>query len=178
MFYMPRSYEPPSSCIVAEDIGDELFKEPIDFKMVGKIKKQRGMEPISFWLPLAPPGYVSLGCVACKVSPRNADFSSLRCIRSDMVTGDQFSEESIWDAYDAGLRTEPFSIWTVGDELGTFMVRSGNKKPPKRFAMKLAHKSAAGGLEDTVIDAEISAFSAACFDDFGGLVSNCVQLTL
>lgn len=88
-----------------------------------------------------------------------------------MVTGDQFSEESLWDTNDAGPRTESFSIWTVGGELGTFQVRSGYKKPPKRLAVRLAHTNVTDGKEDTVIDAEITTFSAACFDDFGGLVS-------
>ena len=139
--------------------------------MVARIKKQWGTEPVSFWLPQAPPGYVPLGCIACKGSPKEYDCSSLRCIRSDMITSDHFSEESLWDTNDAGLRSEPFSIWTIGGELGTFHVRSGYKKPSKRFAVKLAHKCATDGKEDTFIDAEIKTFSAACFDDFGGLVS-------
>lgn len=145
--------------------------------MVGRIKKQQGVEAISFWLPQAPPGYVPLGCIACKGSPKDDHFSSLRCIRSDMVTGDQFPEESLWDTYDAGLKTEPFSIWTVGGELGMFQVRHGNKKPPQRFAVKLSHKYVTNGKDDTVIDAEIRTFSAACFDDFGGMVSENLFLT-
>ncbi|KAK9698879.1 hypothetical protein RND81_08G137700 [Saponaria officinalis] len=173
-----KGYEPPNACVVAEDLGDEVLKEPLDFQMVGKIKKQRGAEPVSLWLPQAPPGYVSLGCIACKGSPKIHDFSTLRCIRSDMVTGDQFSEESVWDTHDAGVSTETFSIWTVGGDLGTFVVRSGYKKPPKRFALKLANKSATDGPEDTIIDAEIRTFSAACFDDFGGLMVPLFNISL
>ncbi|KAH9610754.1 hypothetical protein KSS87_017342 [Heliosperma pusillum] len=165
-----KGCEPPNSCIIAEDLGDEVLKEPLGFKMVGKINKQRGAESISLWLPEAPPSYVSLGCIACKGAPKVQDFSTLRCIRSDMVTGDQFSEESVWDTSDTGISSETFSIWTVGGDLGTFVVRSGKKQPPKRFALQLAHRSATDGPEDTIIDAEITTFSAACFDDFGGLM--------
>ncbi|KNA21084.1 hypothetical protein SOVF_046540 [Spinacia oleracea] len=165
-----KGYKSPNACAVAEDIGDEIFKKPIDYQMVGRIKKQRGIEPMLFWLPQAPPGYVPLGCIACKSSPNDHGFSSsVRCIRSDMVTGDQYSEESLWDN-DAGIRAEPYSIWTVGSEFGTFQVWSGNKKPPKRFAVKLAHTYVADGKEDTIIDAEIRTFSVACFDDYGGLM--------
>ena len=90
---MECRYEPPNTCIFFHDFGgDELFKSPIDFQLVGQIRKQRRVESISFWLPQAPPGFVSLGCVACKGTPRQSDFSSLRCLRSDMVTGDQFLE--------------------------------------------------------------------------------------
>lgn len=164
-------YEPPNNCIVLHDTGDEgIFKAPLDFQLVGQIKKQRGMESISFWLPQAPPGFVALGCIACKGTPKQSDFSSLRCMRSDMVAGDQFLEESVWDTSDAKLTRDSFSIWAVGNELGTFIVRGGFKKPPRRFALKLADSHVRSGSDDTVIDAEFRTFSAALFDDYGGLV--------
>lgn len=134
------------------------------------MKKQRGIESISFWLPQAPPGFVSLGCIASKGTPKLNEFSTLRCMRSDMVTGDQFLEESLWESTDSKLETGPFSLWAVGNELGTFIVRPGFKKPPRRFALKLADADVPSGSDDTVIDAEIRTFSAALFDDYGGLV--------
>lgn len=168
---MDDRYEPPNTCIVLHDSeGDDLFKPPLDFLLVGQIKKQRRMENISFWLPRAPPGFVALGCVACKGTPKQSDFSLLRCLRSDMVTGGQFLEESIWDTSDVRFMKEPFSIWIVDNELGTFVVRSGFKKPPRRFAVKLADRDSPSGPGDTVIDAEIGTFSAALFDDYGGMV--------
>ncbi|KAJ4846821.1 hypothetical protein Tsubulata_004613 [Turnera subulata] len=174
-----KGYEPPNTCIVLHDNGDgELFKAPLDFQIVGQIKKQRGMEGISFWMPQAPPGFVSLGCVACKGSPKQHDFSKLRCLRSDMVTQNQFLEESLWDTYDARSTREAFSIWSVDNELGSFIVRSGFKKPPRRFALKLADHSAQSGSDDTVIDAEIRTFSAAVFDDYGGLMVPLFNLSL
>ncbi|CAN1333900.1 Intermembrane lipid transfer protein VPS13 [Linum perenne] len=166
-----NGYEPPNSCIVLRNSGnDELLRAPIDYQLVGQIKKQRGVESMQFWMPQAPPGFVSLGCVACKGSPKQYDFSKLRCLRSDMVVGDQFLEESLWDTSDTRSRTEPFSIWTAGNELGTFIVRNGFKKPPRRFALKLADTNVQTGSDDTVIDAEIGTLSAAIFDDYGGLM--------
>ncbi|XP_037495569.1 uncharacterized protein LOC105636609 isoform X2 [Jatropha curcas] len=166
-----KGYEPPNTCVVLHDTGDEeLFKAPLDYQLVGHIKKKRGLESISFWMPQAPPGFVSLGCVACKGSPKQHDFSKLRCMRSDMVAGDQFLEESAWDTSEFNLTTEAFSIWTVGNELGTFIVRSGLKRPPRRFALKLADPNIPSGSDDTVIDAEIGTLSAAIFDDYGGLM--------
>lgn len=164
-------YEPPNTCIVLHDAeDDELFKAPLSFQPVGKIKKQKGMDSISFWLPQPPPGFVSLGCIASKSTPKQNEFSTLRCIRSDMVTGDQFLEESIWDTSDAKFTAESFSIWLVDNELGTFIVRSGFKKPPRRFALRLADSGVPSGSDDTVIDAEIPTFSVALFDDYSGLV--------
>lgn len=128
------------------------------------------MENISFWLPQAPPGFVSLGCVACKGKPKQNEFGSLRCVRSDLVAGDKFLEESVWDTSDTKHATEPFSIWSVGNELGTFIVRGGLKRPPRRFALKLADSSVPSSSDVTVIDAVIGTFSTALFDDYGGLV--------
>ncbi|GMN21548.1 hypothetical protein TIFTF001_040051 [Ficus carica] len=166
-----KGYEPPNSCIVLRDTeDDELFRTPLDFQLVGKIKKQRGMESISFWLPQAPPSFFSLGCIACMGKPKQDEFNTLRCIRSDLVTGDQFSDESLWDSSDSKVETEAFSIWAVGNDLGTFIIRSGIKKPPRRFALKLVDTSLPSGSDDTVFDAEIRTFSAALFDDYGGLM--------
>ncbi|OVA12725.1 Pleckstrin homology domain [Macleaya cordata] len=174
-----QGYEPPNTCVVLRVTGDEaLFKDPLDFQLVGQIKKQRGTESISFWLPLAPPGFVSLGCIACKGTPKQDDFSLLKCIRSDMVTGGQFSEGSIWDSSDTKVTTGPFSLWTVGNEVGTFLVRSGFRKPPKRFALRLADPNVTSGSDDTVVDAEIRTFSAAVFDDYGGLMVPLFNISL
>ncbi|KAL2233065.1 UNVERIFIED_CONTAM: putative vacuolar protein sorting-associated protein 13D, partial [Sesamum indicum] len=166
-----QGYEPPNACIVLQDSeGSDLYKAPSDFQLIGHIKKQRKTDSISFWMPQAPPGFVTLGCVACKGTPKQSDFSSFRCIRADMISTDQFLDESIWDTSDTKFTKEPFSIWTVGNELGTFIVWSGFKKPPKRFALKLIGPDISSGSDDTVIDTEIRTFSAALFDDYGGLM--------
>ncbi|VVA93348.1 unnamed protein product [Arabis nemorensis] len=172
-------YEPPNSCVVLHDTGEqEILKAPVDFQLVGRVKKHRGVESISFWMPQAPPGFVSLGCVACKGSPKPLDFIKLRCARSDMVAGDHFSEDSLWDTSDVWQRVEPFSIWSIGNQLKTFIVRSGLKKPPRRFALKLADQDLPGGVDNMIIHAEIGTFSAALFDDYGGLMVPLVNVSL
>ncbi|KAI4338425.1 hypothetical protein MLD38_023489 [Melastoma candidum] len=166
-----QGYGPPATCVILREDGDEdLFRVPLDFQLVGQIKKQKSMESISFWMPQAPPGYVALGCIASKNLPKPHDFSALRCIRSDMVSSDQFLEESLWDSSNAKLNTETFSIWTLGSDLGTFIIRGGFKKPPRRLALKLADPTVPSSSDDTIINATISTFSAAIFDDFGGLM--------
>ncbi|KAK8691037.1 hypothetical protein V6N13_074558 [Hibiscus sabdariffa] len=174
-----QRYEPPDTCRVFHDMGDaELFKAPLEFLLVGQIKKQRGMDNISFWLPQAPLGYVALGCVACKGPPKQHDFRTLRCMRSDMVTRDKFLEESVWDTSYDEFGTEPFSIWVVASELGTFVVRGGTRKPPRKFSLKLADPCLHSASDDTVLDAEIGTFSVALFDDFSGLMVPLVNISL
>ncbi|XP_068635813.1 uncharacterized protein [Aristolochia californica] len=166
-----QGYEPPNTSIVLHDSEDAtLLKPPADFQLMGKVKKQRGIESISFWLPVAPPGFVSLGCIACKSMPRLSDFNALRCIRTDMVTRDHFSEESLWDTSSSKLSGDPVSMWTVDNDVGTFLIRSGFRKPPKRYALKLTDPSSSSSSDAIVIEAKVGTFSAALFDDYGGLM--------
>ncbi|XP_031125724.1 uncharacterized protein LOC116028070 isoform X1 [Ipomoea triloba] len=164
-----QGYEPPNTCIVFHE-SDEILKAPLDFQLVGHIKKHKSVDSISLWMPQPPSGFVSLGCIACKGTPKQSDFTSLRCIRNDMVTGAQFSDESIWDTSEIKFMKYPFSIWVIGNDLGPFVVRSGFKKPPKRFALKLADQDIPSGSDNMLIDAEIRTFSVALFDDYGGLM--------
>ncbi|XP_023553987.1 uncharacterized protein LOC111811402 [Cucurbita pepo subsp. pepo] len=174
-----KGFERPNTSIILNHTGDEeLYKTPLDFQLVGQIKKQKGMEDISFWLPQAPAGFVSLGCIACKCKPKQQDFSALGCVRMDMVAWDQFLEESAWDFSDARLITEPFSIWIVGNELGTFIVRSGSKRPQRSFNLKLVDSHVTSGSDNTVIDAEVRTFSIAVFDDYAGLMVPLFNISL
>ena len=171
-------YEPPNSTVVLRDTGEDTFlRAPEGFDLVGQIKKHRGTEGVSFWFPKAPSGFVALGCVASKSSPTKEDFSLLRCIRSDMVAGGQFSEESVWDSSNART-SEPFSLWTVDNDAGTFLVRSGYRKPPKRLALKLAGPPTSSSSDSIIVDAEIKTFSAVSFDDYGGMVSHIQYMDL
>ncbi|WVZ57683.1 hypothetical protein U9M48_008037 [Paspalum notatum var. saurae] len=174
MFYFGdiavNGYEPPNSAVVLRDASEDTFlRAPEGFDLVGQIKKHRGTEGVSFWFPKAPSGFVALGCVASKSSPMKEDFGLLRCIRSDMVTGGQFSEESVWDSSNART-SEPFSLWTVDNDAGTFLVRSGDRKPPKRLALKLAGPPTSSSSDSIIIDAQIKTFSAVSFDDYGGMM--------
>ncbi|KAJ4777649.1 Pleckstrin (PH) domain-containing protein isoform 2 [Rhynchospora pubera] len=166
-----KGYEQPNSAIVLRDLGDEtLLRPPISFQLVGRIKKQRGINGISFWYPQPPPGFTSLGCIASKTVPKPEDFPSLRCIRSDMLTSGNFPEESIWDSSDVKA-LDPFSLWSVeGDSLGTFIVRNGFRKPQRRLAHKLLGPPESSGSDSMVIEAALKSFSAVAFDDYGGLM--------
>ncbi|EPS74221.1 hypothetical protein M569_00532, partial [Genlisea aurea] len=174
-----QGYEPPNTCVVLQDSEDyDLYKGPSNYLLVSSMKKQRRMESVSFWMPEAPPGFVTLGCIACKGTPNQSDLLSLRCIRSDMVSMDEFSDGSVWDSSELMFSREQFSIWTVSNELGTFIAWKGLKKPPRRLALALAGPDLPSASDSTVIDAEIGTFSVALFDDFGGLMIPLCNLSL
>lgn len=172
-------YEPPNVCLALHDFIDgTALRSPLDFQKVGHINKRSGMDSISFWFPQAPPGYVSLGCIASKSTTKPEEINLLRCVRSDLVSGDQFPDNSIWDTTEIKHMREGFSIWTLDNELGTFIVRNGFKRPPKRFGMRLAGQRVSTESDDLVIDAEVRGLSATLFDDFGGLMAPLFNVAL
>lgn len=172
-------YEPPNMVRVLRDLIDgTVLRSPLDLKQVGHIDKRRGMDSVSFWFPQAPPGYVSLGCIASKSTMKPEETTLLRCVRSDLVSGGQFPDNSIWDTTEIKHTREGFSIWTLDNELGTFIVRNGFKRPPKRFGLRLADQRISGEPDDLVVDAEVGGLSATLFDDFGGLMAPLLNVSL
>lgn len=172
-------YEPPNVGLVLHDLIDgTTLRSPLDFQKVGHIDKRGGMDSVSFWFPQAPPGYVSLGCIASKSATKPEEINLLRCVRSDLVIGDQFPDNSIWDTTEVKHTREGFSIWTLDNELGTFIVRNGFKKPPKRFGIRMADQRISSEPDDLVIDAEVRGLSATLFDDFGGLMAPLLNVAL
>lgn len=76
-------YEPPVGGLVMRDDGTGRLARPLGFKarahLVGK-----NIEEASVWLPVAPPGYVALGCVGSRgFNPPDPD--CVRCVRMDLV---------------------------------------------------------------------------------------------
>jgi vacuolar protein sorting-associated protein 13A/C len=111
-------YEPPNVGLVLHDLIDgTTLRSPLDFQKVGHIDKRGGMDSVSFWFPQAPPGYVSLGCIASKSATKPEEINLLRCVRSDLVSGDQFPDNSIWDTTEIKHTREGFSIWTLDNEI-------------------------------------------------------------
>ncbi|MCD7460935.1 hypothetical protein HAX54_044838 [Datura stramonium] len=140
------------------------------------------LERLSMWHPIT--GMVYFGDVAVQgyESPNTcivlhesdelykatSDFKLVGQIKKHRSV-DTFLEQSFWDTSDAKFMKEPFSLWVIGDELGLFIVRSGFKEPPKRVALKLADRDVARRRDDMLVDSGIRIFSAALFDDCGGL---------
>lgn len=95
---------PPSQAVMAISNTCKFAKKPIGFELLWSTigdskpgaraygdKDDVDSEHCCVWMPVAPPGYVALGCVAERgASPPS--LSSIRCIRSDMVTSGSLSD--------------------------------------------------------------------------------------
>lgn len=70
----------------------------------------KGMEDVYIWFPVAPSGYVAMGCIATKTQ-QMPTLDQVRCIRSDLVTQVNFSKKPLWS-----MSTEKNvnTVWSIG----------------------------------------------------------------
>ncbi|KAI5072395.1 hypothetical protein GOP47_0012501 [Adiantum capillus-veneris] len=166
-----EGYEPPSAGLVFRNQHEGLLlKKPSDFVSSGHIKKQRAFNELFIWFPLAPPGYTALGCVATESEKIDPDIvASFECIRNDSVVQSHYVGKT-WSNERSKRMDEILSVWSVGNELGTFIVQKGSKTPPKRLAFRLVESQQDNEPDNLVVDAELRTLSAVIYDDFRGLM--------
>ncbi|MEM1177533.1 MAG: Vps62-related protein [Acidobacteriota bacterium] len=130
--YAQGNYGQPSgACLVVASDDPNALARPTDFQQVWNDKGSDSDEDGSLWIPIAPAGYVTLGCIAQRGydTPTRSD---IRCVRSDLVTEGRFSQ-LIWADHGSGGDND-VSIYGIrkadGTGLGYFMAQ-GNYDPPQ-----------------------------------------------
>ena len=91
----------------------------------------------SLWVPVPPPGYTSMGCVAnigIHPPPKHAVY----CLRSDLVTSTTYSE-CMLNAPSNQCFTCGFSIWRLDNVLGSFYAHYSTACPSKENCSDLSH---------------------------------------
>ncbi|KAJ7562087.1 hypothetical protein O6H91_03G054700 [Diphasiastrum complanatum] len=175
-------YEPPSLGLVLQSVGEGVLEKPLDFELKGRIHPKSGMKGVSFWLPIAPPGYVALGCLASRTTNLELkEKDSVRCVRNDLVTEAELSPSSLWDS--SGLRNvdEKFSLCslqTIANEAHTFIVTHGSKPPLRRLKLHLPDMQSPDTAENLEMDAELQKFKCTLFNDFGGLMAPLLNISI
>jgi hypothetical protein len=134
---------------------------PVEFTLIWRYN---GARPVSFWMPVAPDGYVSLGAVVVGRADRpNAD--EYVCVRQDLTVPSRVYDSPIW-AFDPvpgilaatrGSRNDgnqsgegkalaealarsqnpeawKIAVWPVDNRLGTFLAVRALSKPPAEIA--------------------------------------------
>lgn len=112
-------------------------RKPLGFKLIGSFSSIQGLEvgkgqsdgDYSLWIPVAPPGYLALGCVAHKGSqpPPN---HIVHCIHSDLATSTTYSECALSTSPNPCF-TNGFSIWQLDNVLGSFYAHPTSECPSK-----------------------------------------------
>ncbi|XP_057475541.1 uncharacterized protein LOC130763619 isoform X1 [Actinidia eriantha] len=138
---------PPSQAVMAVCNTYGRVRKPIGFKLIGSFSSIQGPKgdesqsdfdgDCSLWIPLAPPGYLALGCVAHKGSQQPPNHI-VHCIRSDLVTSTSYSECTFCISPKPCF-TYGFSIWRLDNVLGSFYAHPTAECPSKDSCYDLNH---------------------------------------
>ncbi|GAB2216278.1 hypothetical protein Droror1_Dr00024048 [Drosera rotundifolia] len=138
---------PPSQAIMAVSNTYGRVRKPVSYRHIGFLSAIRGVEgdeetrdtdaECSLWLPVAPTGYVTLGCVV-NVGNHPPSTHVAYCIRADLVTSTMYSE-CIYSVTSTMSKTSGFSIWRLDNVLGSFIAHSYADCPPKDICYDLNH---------------------------------------
>ncbi|KAL3812236.1 hypothetical protein ACJIZ3_013504 [Penstemon smallii] len=138
---------PPSQSVLAVSNTYGRVRKPLGFKLIGLFSSIQGQKTeevhsnidsdCSLWLPVAPPGYLALGCVA-HVGNQPPPNHIVHCIRSDLVTSTAFLECILNTSANHSFETG-FSIWRLDNCLGSFYAHQSSCRPSKDFCFDLNH---------------------------------------
>ncbi|KAH9766384.1 C2 domain-containing protein [Citrus sinensis] len=135
---------PPSHAVMAVNNTYGRVRKPIGFNFIGFLSDALGIEghsdvnfDCSLWMPVAPPGYIAMGCVA-HVGNQPPPNHIVYCLRSDLVTSTTFSE-CIFSAPSSPGFASGFSIWRMDNVLGLFYAHPSAKCPSNGSSCDLNH---------------------------------------
>ncbi|XP_059643008.1 uncharacterized protein LOC132284858 [Cornus florida] len=138
---------PPSQAVMAVSSTYGRVRKPLGFMLLGLFSGIQGLGrgesnsdidgDCSLWMPVAPPGYSALGCVA-HIGSQPPPNHIVYCIRSDLVTSATYSE-CIFSSSSNPHFTSGFSIWRLDNTLGSFHAHSSAECPPKDICYDLNH---------------------------------------
>ncbi|KAL6576075.1 hypothetical protein OROHE_000546 [Orobanche hederae] len=139
--------DPPSQSVLAVSNTYGRVRKPLGFKLIGSFSSIQGQQTneglsnidgdCSLWLPVAPAGYLALGCVA-HVGSQPPPNHTVHCIRSDLVTSTTYFECLVNSS--ANLLFESgFSIWRLDNCLGSFYAHPSADCPSKDCCFDLNH---------------------------------------
>ncbi|XP_043709636.1 uncharacterized protein LOC122658659 isoform X2 [Telopea speciosissima] len=137
---------PPSQAVLAVGNTYGRVRKPLGFKLIGFFSDIYGLEgdeaqsddvgDCSLWLPIAPPGYSALGCVA-HMGNQPPPSHIVYCIRSDLMTNTVYSE-CIFSIPSNPKFSSGFSIWCLDNVVGSFFAHPA-PDCPSSTGCELAH---------------------------------------
>ncbi|XWS14258.1 hypothetical protein CRYUN_Cryun36dG0107400 [Craigia yunnanensis] len=138
---------PPSQAVLAVSNTYGRVRKPVGFNLIGFLSHVLGFEGVdghsdvdsdcSLWVPVPPPGYTSMGCVA-NIGKHPPPNHAVYCLRSDLVTSTTYSE-CMLNAPSNQHFTSGFSIWRSDNVLGSFYAHSSTACPSKENSSDLSH---------------------------------------
>ncbi|XP_058093613.1 uncharacterized protein LOC131239768 [Magnolia sinica] len=130
---------PPSQTVMAVSNSYGRIRRPVGFQLIGLFSsfqgfKGNGDQPdgdndCSIWLPIAPAGYSTVGCVV-NIGSDPPPNHIVHCIRSDLVTSAGISD-CIFTIQPNPRFSSGFSIWRFDNAIGSFYAHTAVECPPK-----------------------------------------------
>ncbi|XP_024542530.1 uncharacterized protein LOC9648284 isoform X1 [Selaginella moellendorffii] len=167
--------EPPGIGLVLRDDGTGRLCKPIRFQQKVHICG-RGLEDVYIWYPVAPAGYVALGCVAT-TTPDHPPLDMVRCVRMDLVSQGSLSKRPVW-SYIGSRGGHSCCLWKVENQASTFIARADLKKPLVRMAYFLAETGRPKVRENLTAEMKLGRLSVTVVDDLSGMATPLVNATL
>lgn len=118
---------PPSQVVVAVSNTYGRVRKPTGFKLIGSFSNLHGKEEecvlngdidCSIWIPIPPPGYVAMGCVA-HVGSQPPPNHIVHCLRSDLAASANHVDCMFYVPPNSRV-SSGFSIWHVDNVAGSF----------------------------------------------------------
>ncbi|KAK8983318.1 hypothetical protein V6N11_073414 [Hibiscus sabdariffa] len=137
---------PPSQAVLAVSNTYGRVRKPVGFNLIGCLSHVLGSEgedghsdvdsDCSLWMPIPPPGYTSMGCVA-NIGKHLPPNHVVYCLRSDLVTSAAYSE-CMLIAPSNQYFASGFSIWRSDNVIGSFYAHSSTTCPSKKNSSDLS----------------------------------------
>ncbi|XP_059076567.1 uncharacterized protein LOC131042467 isoform X2 [Cryptomeria japonica] len=166
--------DPPGLGVVLRDDDSRRLGKPTGFKKLQMSGKN--VDDLFIWIPIAPPGYVSLGCIASRLGT-SAPADSFRCVRMDLVNQANMSKKAVWSF--SGLKgSRDCSLWRVENQASTFIAQPELKRPPSRMAYSLVEAGKPKLRENFNAEAKIGCLSLSLIDNLYGMMTPLVDSTM
>ncbi|KAK4798434.1 hypothetical protein SAY86_030760 [Trapa natans] len=167
--------EPPALGIVFKADNTEIAEKPVQFTKVAQIVG-RGFDEIFFWYPVAPPGYVTMGCVVSRSEdPPSPDLFC--CPRMDLVKQANIFELPS-SRSSSSRAAQCWSIWRVENQACTFLARSDFKKPSSRLAFTICDSVKPKARENVSAEMRLRRFSFTVLDSSCGMITPLLDSTI
>ncbi|KAF9594340.1 hypothetical protein IFM89_030469 [Coptis chinensis] len=138
---------PPSQAVMAVSNMYGRVRKPLGFKLIGlfssiqALEGDRGQSEVdgdcSLWLPVPPPGYCALGCVA-HIGSQPPPNHIVYCIRSDLVA-ETAHTECMLSVPSNSRFLSGFSIWRLDNVAGSFYAHPEAEPPSRSNSYDLSH---------------------------------------
>ncbi|TKY54291.1 Vacuolar protein sorting-associated protein 13C [Spatholobus suberectus] len=167
--------EPPALGIIFKNDSPDISSKPVQFTKASHIVG-KGIDEVFFWYPIAPPGYVSLGCVVSKTdeAPR---VDLLCCPRMDLVSQANIHEVPL-SRSSSSRSPQCWSIWKVENQACTFLARSDLKKPSNRLAYIIGDSVKPKTRENINAELKLRYFSLTILDSLCGMMRPLFDTTI